>query len=254
MMKMIWRTKEEEVSRLRESKGVLYLLPSAAFAMSRKEKEYYTYDQGHLPDHIGEATILLRLMLAFSFSLDSLEVGLMTVDLVFGFSAAPKTTRRCMAVVAVVPVGDLTRDAVGGRAAGVGVAAIDGRFTGGGPIDPSTRFLTTDPVVEDAPLITLTRLLFPRADTFSPLVLPESDTTEVARDGGLVEAGVPSKREDDSRRWMTFAAEAEVGALVEPGFIAVLRLYFIGREQGEVRREKNTHQFQLLLLSIKSDI
>jgi len=111
-----------------------------------------------------------------------------------------------------IPVGDLTaREAtIPGRDAGVGVADVsDRRFLDPTTPDPS-RFpiFMADPVA-DVPLLNVfTRPLFPNnAGIFSPLLDPDSDTTEAAREGGRAAAGVPSKREEESRRCRLFRAD-----------------------------------------------
>jgi len=171
--------------------------------------------------HRGMGAILRRTVLSlsglvtFSLSLDSsgmLGVGLITLA---RFSRVPGTRR----TEATIPVGDLTaREAtIPGRDAGVGVADVsDRRFLGGGGcrIDPMTtdpsRFpiFKADPVA-DVPLLNVfTRLLFPdNTEIFSPLLDSDSDTTEAAREGGRAAAGVPSKREEELRRWGFFKAD-----------------------------------------------
>lgn len=131
-----------------------------------------------------------------------------------------------------IPVDDLTREvAVPGRYVRVGVADVDERFGGGRcPTDSTdaSRFpiFMADPVVE-VPLSMLIRLLLPNPGKFSPLLDPDS---EAVREGGRADAGVPSKREEESRRWRFFRVDDDDDDddgtdVLELVLIPVLRLY-----------------------------
>lgn len=196
--------------------------------------------------HRGMGTILRRIVLSlsglvtFSLSLDSsgmLGVGLITLARFSRVLGARRTGT-------TIPVGDLTaREAtIPGRDAGVGVADVsDRRFLDPTTTDPS-RFpiLMVDPVA-DVPLLNVfTRLLFPNnAGIFSPLLDSDSDTTEVAREGGRAAAGVPSKIEE-SRRWRPFGADDDDDVDVrELDFIPALRLYYGRRYRNLLKKRGN---------------
>ena len=196
--------------------------------------------------HKGMGTILRRIVLSlsglvtFSLSLDSsgmLGVGLITLA---RFSRVPGARR----TGTTIPVGDLTaREAtIPGRDAGVGVADVsDRRFLDPTTTDPS-RFpiFMADPVA-DVPLLNVfTRLLFPNnAGIFSSLLDSDSDTTEVAREGGRAAAGVPSKIEE-SRRWRPFRADDDDDADVrELDLIPALRLYYRRQYRNLLKKRGN---------------
>lgn len=133
----------------------------------------------------------------------------------------PPDTRRGPGVDPACTLESVERVNVETLAGGVGELGSDIR--GFSPLDPSV-ILIADPVV-DAPMEALTRLLLPSVETFTPslLALPESETTEVAREGGREMVGVLSKVEAEPRRWRGLEVEAE-GAGAEPVLMATLRL------------------------------
>ncbi len=162
---------------------------------------------------------------SFSPSSDILGVGLVIDGRDLALILVPEATRRAAGVDPACTLENVDLVSVDTRAGGVGELGRDTR--GFSPLDPSVSFIA-DPVA-DALLEALIRLLLPSVETLtpSPLALPESETTEVAREGGREMVGVLSKAEAEPRRWMTLEVEAEeAGGPLEPALTATLRLYW----------------------------